>query len=107
MTPFEDELRKALSRHEPSPGFTDRVLAQTEQPEKPQERPWFFSWRLASLAATLVLLVFGLFYRHQERMERGEAAKQQLLLAIRIAGSELHQAQARVKRIPSPEVEMQ
>lgn len=107
MTPFEDELRKALARHEPGPDFTHKILAQIQEQERPRAFNWFFSWRFASLVATLLLVVFGLFYRHQERVERGEAAKQQLLLAIRIAGSELHQAQARVKRIQSPEVVMQ
>jgi hypothetical protein len=105
MTPFEDELKKALARREPGPGFTTRVLAQVEsQAPEPRQSRWGFSWQLASVATTLLVIFCGLLYSHQVRVEQGEAAKQQLLLAMRIAGSELHQAQTRVKRIQTSEV---
>lgn len=105
MTPFEDELRKALARRDPSPDFTARLFERLHEAPTRQSRPepWF-SWRWVAVAATVVLVVCGLLYRREMRQQRGEAAKQQLILAMRIAGTELHEAQLRVKRIQFPEV---
>lgn len=118
MTPFEDELKKALARHEPSADFTARVLARAAAQESSGRRglatfagrPFFysgFSLRFASLAALVLLLVAGFAYRRHVQIEKGEAAKKQLLVAMHIAGAQLRQAQLRVKRIEFPEVVMQ
>ncbi|MDQ2840897.1 MAG: hypothetical protein M3Y72_07655 [Acidobacteriota bacterium] len=112
MTPFEEELRKALARREPDGNFTARILAQTAAEKRPGIRDRLFgpasvSWRFASFAALLLLLASGLTYRQHSRTVEGEAAKKQLLIAMQIAGSQLHQAQLRVKRIEFPEVVMQ
>lgn len=119
MTPFEDELKKALARQEPSPDFAARVLAKTAAQESPAlwpasagfaRRRFFFSGlslRFATLAALVLLLVAGFAYRRHIQIEKGEAAKKQLLVAMHIAGAQLRQAQLRVKRIEFPEVVMQ
>ena len=41
----------------------------------------------------------GALYQNYERVERGEAAKRQLLLAVKIAGAKLYDAQQRVVSI--------
>jgi len=112
MMPFEDELRKALARCDPPEGFTAEVLERLNisPASKPRTRlfAWpAFSWRLATFAALLLALVAGLAYRQHIRIEKGEAAKKQLLIAMQIAGTQLHEAQLRVKRIQFPEVVMQ
>ncbi|MGA3040907.1 MAG: hypothetical protein ABSF54_09000 [Bryobacteraceae bacterium] len=97
MAPLEDELRSALRRREPSPDFTERVLARVaaqlvrRQPRVSQ--PWV-RW-VAGIAAALLLSAGGLEYRHY----RGEQAKDQLLLAVRIAGSKLNKAQRKVQMV--------
>jgi hypothetical protein len=110
MTPFEEELKKALARREPGEEFARHVLAKVEANRAATVRarpfawgnPW---WRFASAAVLLVVaLVSGLTYRQHERVAKGEAAKNQLLLAMHITGSELRQAQLRVKKIESSEV---
>jgi hypothetical protein len=108
MTPFEDELRKALARREPSADFVSRVLAQTD-PVPPQRHPWFAGWfRFAVVAAMFVLVLSGgLGYRHHLERVRGEAAKQQLLTALHIAGTELREAQMRVQSIEKQQAVMQ
>lgn len=107
MTPFEEELRKALIRRDAPEGFTARVLAATREQESKRESSavvstllqWFRSVRLVPAIATLaVITAGGLAYRH-EREARGEAAKQQLLLAMQIAGSKLHGAQLIIKEV--------
>jgi hypothetical protein len=95
MASLEDELRSALRRREPSPDFTERVLARVSAaPVRRAPQPWV-RW-VAAMAATLVLLAAGgLEYRHY----RGERAKEQVLLAVRIAGSKLNKAQKKVQML--------
>ena len=104
---LEDELRHALRREEPPPGFAERVLARAAAGETRRAgwlervRGWFrvpaVSWALA--AALCLLLAAGIAIdrrREREMRARGEAAKTQLMLALRITGSKLGYAQARV-----------
>ncbi len=105
MRPFEDELRNALSRRDPGDDFTAQVLARVNERKSRQRPPWLsFTWQLAWAAALLLVLVSGLAYRQHLREQKGQEAKRQLLMAMQIAGSHLHQAQLRVRQIEYPEV---
>ena len=91
---LEDELRSALRRREPSPDFTDRVLARVAAAPAPHAaRPWV-RW-VAALAASVLLAAGAVEYRHYQ----GERAKSQVLLAVRIAGGTLHKAQRKVQML--------
>ncbi|HLH01759.1 MAG TPA: hypothetical protein VKX25_03240 [Bryobacteraceae bacterium] len=107
MNDFENELRKALARREPSPDFVERVLARTAPARKPAS--FVFSWwRFASAAALIVVLFSAAFgYRQHIRREKGEAAKKQLMVALRIAGTELRDVQLHVKKIEKQEAVLQ
>jgi len=113
MTSFEDELKHTLRRTDPPAGFAERVLARVANQNQPQaSRPRLSTWlnlfarpmiRWASaVAVSAALIVGGLFYRQvqSEKAEReraaGEAAKQRLILALRIASSKLQLAKAKV-----------
>lgn len=90
MSRLDDELRQALRREEPPPGFAGRVLARVESAER--GRRWWawprLSWA-AALAATL-LLTAGIEFQHQRHVRaEGERAKEQVMLALRITGSKL------------------
>lgn len=110
MTPFEEELKKALARREPREEFVRQVLGKVEanRAKTVKARPFAWDstwWRFASAVVVLAaVLISGLAYRQHERVVKGEAAKNQLLRAMRIAGSQLRQAQLRVKKIESTEV---
>jgi len=120
MSRFEDELRRALRREEPPDGFAERVMARIQNRDREAAGvraaagPWrrllaaFRAPRLrwATACAAAVLLVGGLEYRAQ-RLERaeGERAGRQVMLALRITGSKLRLAQARVRRIGYAPVE--
>lgn len=110
MTPFEEELKKALARREPGDEFVRQVLAKVETKPATSVKAGLFAWgggwwRFASAVVLLAaVLISGLAYRQHERVVKGEAAKNQLLLAMRITGSQLRQAQLRVKKIESTEV---
>jgi len=94
MASLDDELRSALRRREPSPDFAARVMARVSAaPVRPARQPWV-RW-VAAMAAALLLTVGGLEYREYQ----GERAKDQVLLAMRIAGSKLNKAQRKVQML--------
>jgi len=118
MNHFDDELRHALRREEPSPDFTDRVMAriaELQKQEKPREKTdWlrkvveFFQpprmkWAMAGAMAVVLLIAgFGVHRsrenerRRQAEIAEGERAKEQLMLAMRIASAKLNIAQKKV-----------
>jgi len=107
MSRLEDDLRQALSRQEPSDGFADRVLARV-QAEPPRVSLWerlsglfrMPALRLATVAALCMVLAIGIGFEQQRRSrEQGEAAKQKLMLALRITSSKLQTARTAVHSI--------
>jgi len=86
---LEQELKNALSRKEPLEGFDERVAAAARRPRvvAMPARRW-----LAAAAAVIVLVGAGEGYR----WHRGEVAKQQVMLAMRITGEKLSFVQARI-----------
>ena len=110
MTPFEEQLKQALARQEPSADFTSRVLAEAERRERREEasgwRAWFrgnwlqaqraSAWRLAPVMAAFLLISGMAAYREHQREVQGQAAKRQLLQAMRIAGAKIHYTQLKV-----------
>ena len=97
---LEQQLRHALRREDPQPGFTQRVMARIEG-EKTRRRPWRSTWLPAALAASTIL---GAIVVHawQERHDRqGAEARQQLIDALRVTGEKLDLAY-RVVNTQSP-----
>ena len=91
---LEDELRQALRRCDPSPDFTARVLTKVSNtPPRRRPQPWV-RWMTAA-AAALILTAGGLEYRHYQ----GERAKDEVMLAVRIAGTKLAKAQKKVQML--------
>ena len=80
---LEQELAEALARKEPSAGFDGRVRARL------QRRP---RW-LAAAAAVLVMAGSGEAWRWHQ----GQIAKEQVMTAMRIAGSKLNRVQVHLK----------
>jgi hypothetical protein len=111
MKDLENELRAALRRREPPAGFTERVQAQIEAAPAPKA-----GWRraLASLfgipplrwvaagAAACLLLAIGIAHYREVQRQRaeGEAAKVQVMQALRIASSKLN---VTMKRVQEPD----
>ena len=110
MNYSDEELKGALLRREPPGGFTERLLARIAAEEAAQSAPQRESWprfftqplvRWAAAAALAgALIAGGIQYRRVQRERaEGEAAKQQLMLALRIAGRKLQLAKAKVNEI--------
>ena len=111
MTPFEEQLKQALAHREPSPDFAARVIARAEGQREltavARMRGWLSQrriWRLIPVMAAFVVMTGGTVYERRQHAAHGEAAKEKLLIAMRIAGVKLHRAQHRVFDIQTAEV---
>jgi hypothetical protein len=105
---LEDALKHALQRQDAPEDFTQRVMARVaakNSARQPRRDSWlslftqpFMRW--AALAAVAAAMIFGvhLYTVHRERAQ-GEAAKQRLMLALRVAGSKLQLAKAKVNEM--------
>jgi hypothetical protein len=114
----EDELREALRRKDPGESFTKEVMArvarqQTQGAAAPNLRDRFHEWwrglKLHPVLAGAVVaaLVFAgslgfVRYRQAQEQRAGEAAKQQVLLALRIANAKLNHVFERAKTPQAP-----
>lgn len=102
MKDFEDQLREALQAPEVPAGFAHRVLAKIPEayPER-NARPLYR--RVAVWAAMGVICVTSLagwqVQRAREERARGEKARAQVMLALRIAGTKLNHAESRVRQV--------
>ncbi|MDX2149355.1 MAG: hypothetical protein SFV54_01375 [Bryobacteraceae bacterium] len=99
---LENELRAALRREDPPEGFAERVLARTHgagyRPERRARR--LPVWSMAAAAACLTMTIgIGEYRERREERARGEAAKQELLEAMRITRAKLRLAQEKVRSI--------
>ena len=89
---LEEELKQALARKEPSPDFESRVAATTRRKSNvvTMTRRW-----MAVAAAVVVVVGAGEGYR----WHRGQTAKEQVMLAMRIAGGKLNRVQMEMRGI--------
>jgi len=102
MTDFEDQLRRALERRDPSQDFAARVLARVSAQRRPRSiSNWFQwpAWTAAAVAASLLLASTGLDLERRQRIarEQGEEARAQLLQAIEITSAQLNKIHKKVQ----------
>jgi hypothetical protein len=91
---LDDELRAALRREDPSPGFAKRVTARARvSPARKSPVPWML-WA-AALAAMLVVGFMGAFEYRQMKAER---AGRDAVVALRITAEKLNMARDKVLR---------
>jgi hypothetical protein len=106
---FDDELKAALKRREPPEGFAERVLARAQAPAAARQPSWRERWAwliptrrpawvAAGVVAAMLLAASGVEYH---RLRQGELARQQVILALEIAGSKLNYVQKRALEIGS------
>lgn len=96
---MEAALRAAFQRELPPPGLIERVEARVAAKGRASSMRSHV-WVPFAIAAALVLAVIlplGLRLRHQAEVARGEAAKAQVLLALRITGTQLRTIRARTQ----------
>src|SRR6266516_2912451 len=101
MTPFEEQLKEALVRKERTQDFANRVLEKAKEQhlraavrERWTRGDW--EWRFARVTPALILVRGAAMYHEHQQTVSGEMAKEQLLIAVRIAGSKLQDTKERV-----------
>lgn len=108
MKNLEENLRQALDRVEPPSGFAARVLARAVQEEgnkRTRSSFWMALFGTGGLrwatvcTLCVVLAASGALYEHDAQRRRGEAAKEQLMLALRITGSKLQIAEKSLREL--------
>jgi hypothetical protein len=112
MSAFEEQLKQAMARREPAADFTSCVLARVAQKQSRRGEikgwRWFprrWAWGLTAATAALLAVSGSAIYQRHERVVRGEAAKNEVLTAVRIAGVKLHQVRRHVLDVEAEEVD--
>jgi len=105
---LDEALKQALRRQDAPEDFAQQVMARVTA-QNSGRQPVRDSWlslftqpimRWAALAAVAAAMILGvhLYNLRRERAE-GEAAKQRLMLALRVASSKLQLAKAKVNEM--------
>jgi hypothetical protein len=115
--PFsEDDLRSALRLKDPSPDFTDKVMARLgEQPAQKEQGlreregfsllrwPVMMRWAMAGAVAAVFILGLGLQqYQRRQQQARAEQARRQTILALQITAQKMDHVFHRASRTPAP-----
>ena len=89
MKQFEDQLRDALRRQEPSPDFAERVLARL--PQTGTQVSWWRQRGFGVAAAVMIALLAGGGYEAERARERREAerVRGQLAFALELTEEKL------------------
>jgi hypothetical protein len=95
---LEHDLKHALRRESPAPGFASRVLQRIDSEQRPGRNRW---WRAAAASLALTAVLGGWAAREIHQRREGERAREQVLLALRIAGEKVRYAQHEVRDIGS------
>ena len=97
MSGFEDHLRAAMSREDPSGDFAGQVLARAAARERSRRNRWK-PWITGSIAASLLLGAAGLLDLEQQReRERARSAGAQLKVALAITSSKLRRIERKLE----------
>jgi hypothetical protein len=89
MDEFEQQLRQAFARQPAPPGLKNQIM---QRRRRQQSRSHAISWqRLAAIVVLSAVLSGAAAWRQREQQRKGEAARQQVLTALRITNHALNQ----------------
>jgi hypothetical protein len=88
---LEDELRRALAREDPPDGFAERVMARSARGPSGARR-WL-------AAAAMVVVVVAAGAAGAWRQHQGNEAKQEMMLALRLASAPVQHIQSEIRGI--------
>jgi hypothetical protein len=100
MDEFENQLKEALAREDPSPFFEARVLGAVKRREKEHRASARMWW--ASAIAAMLLVVTGSAWQHERNVREeaaGKDAKARLELALKITSVHLQRISQKVDGI--------
>ena len=89
---FERDLRQALERRPAPPGLKRKVMAERSRLRTQRLHNRTVIWqRLAASLALAAVIGGGLAWREREQERKGEEARRQVMIALRITGHALNQ----------------
>lgn len=94
---FEQQLQQAFLRRPAPPGLKRRILNQRDQRRTTRMRNRIVIWqRLAACFVLAALIGGGFTWHYVDERRKGEAAREQVITALRITNRTLNQIQARL-----------
>ncbi|MGO9436931.1 MAG: hypothetical protein ACLPH3_22460 [Terracidiphilus sp.] len=94
---FENEVQQAFLRRPAPPGLKRRIMNQRASRRTEQSRSRVVLWQRVAAGLVLAATIGGaLTWRHVEEQRKGEAARDQVLTALRITSHALNQIQAQL-----------
>lgn len=99
MDKFEEELSELLARRPAPPGLKQRILAEKARRAAAQKQQHGQIWM--KLAASLMIAAVlagaaGWQWKREDDKRKGEEAKRQVMIALRITGKALDEVQTRL-----------
>jgi anti-sigma factor RsiW len=102
MMDLEQELKRALRREPAPPDFVERVMRRIEREGADPEVSVVHPWRAVAAAGLLTIFLGGWAAREAAvQRARGERAREDVLLALRITSEKLRDAKNHVHEIGS------
>ena len=105
---IEEQLKSALRRESPPSGFAQRVIdaARGGQAPRLSRQAWapVVHWRAAAAVLMLTVLLGAWSARQIAERREGERARDEVMLALHIAGAKVRYAQTQVHEIGSKNV---
>jgi hypothetical protein len=97
MEDFEAELREAFERRPAPPGLKRRLLEHKQMERRRLRRPALPTWmRMAASLLLVAALGGGFAWHRREEQRKGEEARRQVMIALRITGHALNQVNAKL-----------
>jgi hypothetical protein len=97
MEDFETELRQALERRPAPPSLKRRLMQRREGRETQRSKNRGVLWQRLAACLVLAAALSGAYeWRRVEERRKGEAARAQVLTALRIAGHALDEMNMRL-----------
>lgn len=96
---FERELKEAFERRPAPPGLKTRIMAARRERQQIRRHSHSLLWMRLAATLLIVAIIGGAVRWDYERIQerrRGEAARQQVLTALRITGHALQLVQQRL-----------
>ena len=91
LNEFEQELRQALERRPAPPGLKRKIMAERGRLHTERLRSRTVIWqRLAASLALVAVVGGGVAWREREQERKGEEARRQVMIALRITGNALN-----------------
>jgi hypothetical protein len=98
---IDDELHHALRREAPPDGFRNRVMQRIAEAQVPPQKRTSSRWRVAAAVMLLTTgTIGGITMHHIERQREGERAREQVMLALHIAGKKVNYVRDTLKGNP-------